>query len=171
MSKIVKKSLFLIFVLFLSCTSAKDNYMVVYFDNGIIDDSPLGFPDFSTISHKSPEMILQLKDEQIDKVNYLKIEDAIKDGLAYKKENTQANNNAKMETIYLELEDSTKMLFFNLSDDFYDTENRFLFKNRDLANSIRSLINHKEVLAHSVNEDVPSPLYYKVIVRIKDEKM
>lgn len=171
MSKIVRKSLFLIFVLFLSCTPEKDNYIVVYFDNGIIDDSPLGFPDFSTILHKSPEMILQLKDEQIDKGSYLKLEDAIKDGLAHKKENTLANNNAKIETIYLELKGSSKMLFFNSSDDFYDTENRFLFKNEDLANSIRGLINHKEVLTHRVDEDVPSPLYYKVIVRIKDEKM
>lgn len=88
MSNIVRKSLFLIFVLFLSCTPEKDNYIVVYFDNGIIDDSPLGFPDFSTILHKSPEIILELKDEQIDKVSYLKLDDAIKDGLAHKKENT-----------------------------------------------------------------------------------
>lgn len=35
------------------------------------------------------------------------------------------------------------MLFFNSSDDFFDAENRFLFKNEDLANSIRGLINHK----------------------------
>lgn len=171
MNKIVIKLLFLIFVLFLSCTQKKDNCIIVYFDNGIINDTPLGFPDFLTIAHKSPEMIFQLKDEQIDKDRYLKLEDAIKNGLDHRIDSTLANNNAKIETIYLELKDRNKKFFFNSSDDFYDIENRFLFKNKDLANNIRSIINHQQVLKNGVSENVPSPLYYKIVVQIKDKKM
>jgi len=171
MNKIVIKLLFFTFVLFLSCTQKKDNCIIVYFDNGIINDVPLGFPDFSAIAHKDPEIIFQLKDEHIDKDSYLKLEDAIKNGLDNMMESTQANNNAKIETIYLELKDRNKKLFFNSSDDFYDTENRFLFKNKDLANNIRSLINYEQVLANGVNENVPSPLYYMRVVQIEDKKM
>ena len=77
MNKIVIKLLFLIFVLFLSCTPKEDSCIIVYFDNGIIDDAPLGFPDFFTIADKEPEMVLQLKDKQIDRDSYLKLKDSI----------------------------------------------------------------------------------------------
>lgn len=171
MIRIAIKVLFLTSVLFLSCKSEKQNYVVIYFDNGIIDDAPLGYPDFSTIEYKNPEMIYQLNDKEVDRYFYLKFVEAIKNGINKKKEDTSVNNNAKIEAIYLELKDLDKMLFFNSFDDFYDDKNKFLFKNKDLANNIRKLINYEKVIIYGVDSDVPSPLYYKIVLQIKNEEI
>lgn len=60
------KYIFLSFALFISCSAEQENCMTVYFDDGVIDDAPYGFPDFRARESKSSEMVFQLMDVVVE---------------------------------------------------------------------------------------------------------
>lgn len=88
------------------------------------------------------------------------------EGINSKKKISKANSDAKVEAIYLELDHDKRSLFFNSANEFYDTASYFLFKNDDLANRIRNLINYENTLLKGVSPDIPPPMYYKVNLQI-----
>ena len=165
-NKLLTKFIFLISALFVSCAIDEENCMIVYFDNGIIDDAPYGFPDFEDLESKNSEMVFQLKDIQVEESECTHIEEMISEGINNKKEDSKANSNAKIEAIYLKFYHGKRSLFFNAANEFYDTESHILFKDDDLANRIRSLINYETTLLTGVDSDIPSPMYYKVKLQI-----
>ncbi|NQD71420.1 hypothetical protein HP439_11870 [Sphingobacterium shayense] len=160
------KYIYLFFALFVSCTTEEENCMIVYFDNGIIDDAPHGFPDFEDLESKNSQMVFQLKNIQVEQSECTRVEEMISEGIDNKRENSKANSNAKIEAIYLKFYHDKRSLFFNVANEFYDTESHFLFKDDDLANRIRSLISHETTLLTGVDSDIPSPMYYKVKLQI-----
>lgn len=151
---------------FISCGNLEQEAITIYFDNGIIDDKPLGFPKFLELESKYPGLIYSLnelpvkRDEIETIINKIRSGRNIKGG-ALEKEVEDIGIGA----IYIINDRDT--LFFNTSNKFYTAQNNFIFRDKDLANRIRGLIHYDKTIEEGVTQDKPSPLYYKVIMKPK----
>jgi len=163
-NRFVMRILALVVVFFVSCSPVHEN-LVVYFEDGLTDDGPFGFPNFLEIENREPDLIRQFDDVKIQRSLFSQIEKAIEN--ASPKISKFSIDSHKINPIYLVFLDSTKNCFFNSSNDFYNTHGEHLFRDDNLATTIKNLINYEDALKNRVDSDLPPPLYYKVILHLE----
>lgn len=156
------KFLILVLVFFVSCSPGHNEKLVIYFEDGLTDDGPFGFPNFLEIENREPDLIRQFDDVKIERSLFSQIERAIEN--ASPKISEFSIDSHKINPIYLVFSDSTKNCFFNSSNDFYNTHGEHLFHDINLATSIKNLINYEGALKNRVDSDLPPALYYKVML-------
>jgi len=155
----------LIFFLFLSCFPTQKESLAIYFEDGFTNDGPYGFPSFSKIESREPNLIHQFDDIKIERVLFSQIERAI--GSTSPKGSEFSIESQKISPIYLVFSDSTKNCFFNSSSDFYNTLGEHLFHDINLATMIKHLINYEDVLKNGTDDNKPPVLYYKVALNLR----